>query len=208
MEKINKSNGIHLNGNGNGKAAAGKTEFLPNSKKVYIYGKINKDVKVPLREIKLNSTRQPDGSIQKNESLLVYDTSGYWGDENVECNVKEGLPAIRLKWIKDRNDVEEYTGRNINPMDNGYKSEEELEKARNSNNGKLEHFPGLRRKPLKAKTGEAVTQFAYARKEIITPEMEYIAIRENLGREKAVEYLLTDNKKRDLLNWQHKGESF
>ncbi len=66
----------------------------------------------------------------------------------------------------------------------------------------------MRRKPLKAKNGQAVTQFAYARKGIITPEMEYIAIRENLGREKAAEYLLKDNKKRDSLRWQHKGESF
>jgi len=200
--------GIHINGNGNGSAPSAKREFLPNSKKVYINGKLNDDVKVPLREIKLSPTRQPDGTIQNNESLLVYDTSGYWGDESMDCDVKKGLPPVRLKWIKDRNDVEEYKGRNINPLDNGYQSEAELEKARNSNNGKLEHFPGLRRKPLKAKNGEAVTQIAYARKGIVTPEMEYIAIRENLGREKAVEYLLTDNKKRDLLNWQHKGESF
>src|SRR5258708_3412182 len=90
-------NGVYLNGNGNGKSSD-KKEFLPNSKKIYIEGKLNKDVKVPHREIKLNPTRQPDGSIVKNDSLLVYDTSGSWGDENMDCNVQEGLPAIRLKW--------------------------------------------------------------------------------------------------------------
>ncbi len=214
MENKNISNEISGNGNGihsnaNGKLnSEHKKEFLPNSKKIYIKGKLNKDIKVPFREITLSNTKLSDGRIEKNEPLWVYDTSGYWGDEEKECDVKEGLSSIRLKWIKDRNDVEEYEGRNINPVDNGYNSEHELEKARNLTNGKLEHFPGLRRKPLKAKNGRAVTQLAYARKGIITPEMEYIAIRENLGREKAAEYLLKDNKKRDSLRWQHKGESF
>jgi phosphomethylpyrimidine synthase len=218
MENEIKTNGSQLNGGSNGSSlhtngnskdkTKSKKEFLPNSKKVYIEGKINKDIRVPFREIKQSTTRLPDGDIENNEPLLVYDTSGYWGDEEMECDVRHGLPPIRLKWIVERNDVEEYDGRNINPMDNGYKSNEELEKARNSNNGKLEHFPGLRRKPLKAKNGNAVTQIAYARKGIITPEMEYIAIRENLGREHANDYLLNDNKKRNLLNWQHRGESF
>jgi phosphomethylpyrimidine synthase len=194
--------------NGNGHAAQTKEEFLPKSKKVYSQGKIFKDIKVPFREIELSPTRLHDGTLEENKPLTVYDTSGLWGDENKSCDVKTGLPPLRLKWILDRNDAEEYKGRNVNPIDNGYESHEEIEKAKNASNGKLEHFPGLRRKPLKAKTGTAVTQMYYAKKGIITPEMEYIAIRENLGREKAVSTKLENDLLRNGLDWQHKGESF
>lgn len=198
----------HSNGNVNGNGKSKKEEFLPNSKKVYVNGKLFPDIKVPFREIKLNQTRLPDGTMEDNKSLMVYDSSGFWGDENKSCEVREGLPAIREKWIKDRNDVEEYEGRTITPIDNGYESTEELEKAREARNGKLEFFPGLRRKPLKAKNGGNVTQMHYARKGIITPEMEYIAIRENLGREAAIEQGLKNDLKRNELIWQHKGESY
>lgn len=210
-------NGTHINGNGsNGARVNGKSEKeassldykLPNSKRVYVKGKIFEDIKVPFREISMAETRLHDGTMESNGTIKVYDTSGNWGDENVKCNPTEGLPAIRLKWIKDRNDVEEYEGRNILPIDNGYMTEEELKSADANKNGKLEYYPGLRRKPLKAKSGAAVSQIYYAKKGIITPEMEYIAIRENLGREAAMDYALYNDLKRNEINWQHKGESF
>jgi phosphomethylpyrimidine synthase len=197
-------NKIITNGNGHSK----KEEFLPKSRKIYVDGKINKDIKVPMREIELSHTRLPDGTIEQNEPITVYDTSGLWGDQNAECDVKKGLPPLRHKWVKDRGDVEEYEGRKIKFIDNGYDTHKELEKAKIASNGKLEYFPALRRKPLKAKNGTAVTQMYYARQGIVTPEMEYIAIRENLGRESAIEYSLSNDLMRNKLNWQHKGETF
>ena len=201
---------IHTNGNGssNGKEKLSHDYIMPNSKKVYVKGKLFTDIEVPFREIKVSPTRQHDGTLEENDPILVYDTSGKWGEENVKCDATKGLPGIRSKWIKDRNDVEEYDGRNIKPIDNGYLSEEEMKAAGEGKNGKLEYYPGLRRKPLKAKNGGAVTQMYYAKKGIITPEMEYIAIRENLGREAAMNYALNDELKRNEINWQHKGEPF
>jgi len=197
-----------INPNGNGKAHLKEetaNEILPKSKKVYVSGVIHKDIRVPFREIELTPTRLPDGKIEDNGKILVYDASGFWGDENKKCDVKEGLPPIRLEWIKNRLDVEEIDGRKVEPIDNGYGSHKEVLDA---TNGNLEHFPGLRRKPLKAKNGNAVTQIYYAKKGIITPEMEYIAIRENLGRKEAVDYFLKSDLSRDKIDWQHKGESF
>lgn len=218
MKQANSNgNGIHTNGNGtngakiNGKAEKEATSLdykLPNSKRVYVKGKMFDDINVPFREITMADTRLHDGTMENNGTIKVYDTSGNWGDENVKCDSTKGLPAIRLKWIKDRNDVEEYEGRNILPIDNGYTTEEEMRSADTNKNGKLEYYPGLRRKPLKAKSGAAVTQIYYAKKGIITPEMEYIAIRENLGREAAMDYALYNDLKRNEINWQHKGESF
>ncbi len=218
MKQANSNgNGIHTNGNGtngakvNGKAEKEATSLdykLPNSKRVYVKGKLFDDINVPFREITMADTRLHDGTMENNGTIKVYDTSGNWGDENIKCDSTKGLPAIRLKWIKDRNDVVEYEGRNILPIDNGYTTEEELRLADANKNGKLEYYPGLRRKPLKAKSGAAVTQIYYAKKGIITPEMEYIAIRENLGREAAMDYALYNDLKRNEINWQHKGESF
>lgn len=209
MENQIKSNGNgKIQANGNGLPKPKEEEFLPKSKKVYVEGKIFKDTKVPFREIELTPTNLPDGKIEINESIRVYDTSGLWGDETKHCDVKEGIPPTRLQWIKDRGDVEEYDGRTVKPMDNGYLTEESMGIARNNKKWKLEYFPGLRRKPLRAKNGAVVTQMHYARKGIITPEMEYITIRENLGREKAIDYGLKNDLNRSELNWQHKGESY
>ncbi len=214
-DKVTNGNGSHGNGiNGNGINGNGGKEKLshdyvmPNSKKVYVKGKLFEDVSVPFREISTSPTRLHDGTLEDNGSIKVYDTSGKWGEEGAKNDPTKGLPALRLKWIKDRNDVEEYEGRNVKPIDNGYTTEEEMKNAGSGKNGKLEYYPGLRRKPLKAKSGSAVTQIYYAKKGIITPEMEYIAIRENLGREAAMDYALYDDLKRNELNWQHKGESF
>jgi len=134
-----------LNGNGNSK----KEEFLPKSKKVYVKGKIYKDIKVPFREIELTPTRLHNGNIEQNEPLMVYDTSGLWGDESEKGDVKKGLPALREKWIKSRGDVEEYEGRNVKPSDNGYQTHDEIEKAKQASNGKLEHFPDFEENRLK-----------------------------------------------------------
>ena len=120
--------------------------------------------------------------------------------------MRDGLPALRRQWIIARGDVEEYEGREVKPEDNGYRSIEEAIYARDKARGKLEEFPGLRRQPLRAKTGHAVTQMHYARRGVITPEMEFVAIRENLGRQAAFEALT--NGDRNRLNHQHRGESF
>ncbi len=142
----------------------------------------------------------------------MYDTSGVWTDETVKCDVREGLPQLRREWILSRGDVEEYTGREILPQDNGYltKGAEEFAKAKPSKDGtQNEEFPALQRPPLRAKSGTNVTQIHYARKGIITPEMEYVAIRENLGRQIAFEAMQAGlENDRSSLYHQHKGESF
>jgi len=115
---------------------------------------------------------------------MVYDASGPWGDPDQKCEVTNGLPALRRPWILARGDVQEYEGRPIAPADDGYISAVHAAKAaQKESKGKLEVFPGLKRKPLRTSEAHPVTQLWYARRGIITPEMEYIAIRENLGRE-------------------------
>jgi phosphomethylpyrimidine synthase len=174
---------------------------LPNSRKVYLPGELHPDLRVPFREISLAPTKTMSGEIEANEPVRVYDTSGPWGDADQTIDVKEGLPALRAKWIRDRADVEEIQGRAVTPIDDGYLSERHATIAAerptsnaqrptpNGSNGKngkpssILHSPSSpARKPLRAKNGEAVTQLAYARRGIITPEMEFIAIRENGAR--------------------------
>jgi phosphomethylpyrimidine synthase len=198
-----------VNGDSTSGIGSGIKEFLPKSKKVYVKGTINKDIKVPFREIELTPTRLPDGSMEINKPFRVYDTSGIWGDDNIHCDIKDGIPALRLDWIRSRGDTEEYTGREVKPEDNGYLTigAEMFGKLISGDGKEIEQFPGKKKKVLKAKTGMNVTQMHYARKGIITPEMEYIAIRENMGREKAVDLSLK-NKTRNAIDWQHKGESF
>jgi phosphomethylpyrimidine synthase len=178
---------------------------LPNSKRTYITGQAD-NVRVPFREISLNITKSMNGSIEINDPVRVYETSGPWGDPAFKGDVRDGLPALRRDWIIGRGDVEEYEGRQIEPRDNGYLTLGAEEYARNKDKGKLEDFPGLKRQPLRAKAGHNVTQIHYARKGIITPEMEFIAIRENLGRQKAFE--ANGNNARHSLHHQHKGDSF
>ena len=142
---------------------------LPASKKVYV-GEHN----VPMREIALSN----------DEKFTVYDTSGPYTDEAVELDIMRGLPKTRLQWVLDRGDVEYVEGREVTPIDNGYKTEAQLK------NRKIKHekFPASPEKPLRAKAGQNVTQMHYARKGIITPEMEYIALRENQAREAVHSY--------------------
>jgi phosphomethylpyrimidine synthase len=178
---------------------------LPNSRRVYTEGR-QAGVRVPFREITQTPTRNFDGSLEENAAVCVYDTSGPWGDPSVRCDVTEGLPALRRDWILARNDVEEYIGRDRKPIDDGYLTFEAANRARVKDVGKLEDFPALERKPLRAKTGARVTQLHYARRGIITPEMEFIAIRENLGRSCAINFSLSAD--RDSLFHQHPGQSF
>ncbi|MDX1953568.1 MAG: phosphomethylpyrimidine synthase ThiC [Verrucomicrobiota bacterium] len=160
------------------------SDALPASRRVYVSGVIHPEIRVPFREIDLHPTKSREGQLHPNDPVRVYDTSGPWGDPNASCNVEEGLPANRRDWILSRGDVEEYSGREVRPEDNGYLSRLHAEQASShSSRAKLELFPGLRRKPIRAKASGNVTQLYYARKGIITPEMEYIAIRENLGRQ-------------------------
>jgi phosphomethylpyrimidine synthase len=144
-------------------------EPLPNSTRVYVPGKTHPAVRVPLREVRLSPTRSYNGQVEANAAIRVYDCSGPWGDADFAGNVEQGLPALRGKWIQARGDTE--------PVKASYKPVPGHSDASIPNS--------LKRQPLRAKPGRAVTQLHYARQGIITPEMEFIAIRENLGREHA-----------------------
>ncbi|MBV9217749.1 MAG: phosphomethylpyrimidine synthase ThiC [Acidobacteria bacterium] len=166
-------------------------------------------LRVPFREISLTPSKAMDGTVEADPPVRVYDTSGPWTDPGQRHNVLDGLPALRREWIIARGDVEEYQGREILPQDNGYLTAGAEGLAKVKENGRLEDFPGLKRAPLRAKAGQCVTQMHYARKGIITPEMEYVAIRENLGRQIAFATLQNGGGgDRSSLMHQHKGESF
>ncbi|NVO24075.1 phosphomethylpyrimidine synthase ThiC [Donghicola mangrovi] len=142
------------------------TGAMPASCKVYEPGQIH-DIRVPLRQIHVGGGEAP---------VSVYDSSGVYTDPMAETDIAQGLAAQRGAWLKARGDVEEYTGRPVTAADNGYAEGNRLVPA----------FPH-QRDPLRAVDGKAVTQMAYARAGIITPEMEYVAIRENIGRTQAWE---------------------
>jgi phosphomethylpyrimidine synthase len=179
---------------------------LPNSRRIYIDGQ-HPGVRVPFREIDQNPTRNFDNTLEENPPVRVYDTSGPYGDPSVRCDVREGLAALRREWIVGRGDVEEYEGRDLQPIDDGYLTFDAANQARTKEKGRLEDFPALRRTPLRAKKGSCVTQMHYAKQGIITPEMEYIAIRENLGRSCPTNFSLS-TVARDSLLHQHRGQSF
>ncbi|MEC0230482.1 phosphomethylpyrimidine synthase ThiC [Paenibacillus alba] len=147
---------------------------FPGSRKVYVQGS-RPDIQVPMREIALGTSTHMSGEEVGNEPVQVYDTSGVYTDTDCQTNIRQGLPANRLPWIEERGDVEAYSGREVKPEDNGLASPDAK--------GAAEIFPGLTRRPLRAKKGCNVTQMHYARQGIVTPEMEYIAIRENLAAE-------------------------
>lgn len=144
---------------------------FPGSKKIYVEGS-RADIQVPMREIQLSPTLSSLGE-EPNEPLRVYDTSGSYTDPAVPTDIRQGLPANRLSWILERSDSESYPGRALRPEDNGL-----------TNGSKVtDTFPGLSRDPLRAKPGRNVTQMHYARRGMITAEMEYIAIREGVSPE-------------------------
>ena len=144
---------------------------LPASKKIYVQSDRFSDVKVAMREIALSEKSE-------NKSFVVYDPSGVYSDQNFmdKIDLNKGLPKLRQQWILDRGDVEEYQGRIVKPEDNGVTAAGAKPSAPEFD---LSSF-----KPLRAKSGQKPTQLAYARAGIVTREMEYIAIRENMTREK------------------------
>jgi phosphomethylpyrimidine synthase len=160
-------------------------EQLPRSSRVYVAGVLHPDIRVPMREIALSPTRGFDGKLEENAPVRVYDTSGPWGDPAFTGLAEQGLPPLRSDWIRRRADVAEHDGREVKPQDNGYLSRQHAEYASQAERNRLVEFPGLRgqrRRPLRASAGHPVTQLWYARQGIITPEMEFIALRENMGR--------------------------
>src|SRR5882724_7109154 len=198
-------------------------QSLPNSRRIYIES-TQSGVRVPFREIGQNPTRNFKNELEENPPVRVYDTSGPYGDPSAPTDVREGLAPMRRGWIVGRGDVEEYEGRTIQPIDDGYLTFDAANQAREREKGRLEDFPALRRTPLRAKKGACVTQMHYARQGIITPEMEFIAIRENLGREEAFNSSSNEDREhwdrgrlagtptqeapRDSLFHQHRGQSF
>ena len=175
------------------------------SRRIYVKGKLYPDLSVPMREIDQSPTKLISGEIETNDPIRVYDCSGPWGDPAFDCDVEKGLPPFRDAWIRGRGDVSAYGGREIKPEDDGYLSVRHVESANDRKQNRV--FPGLSRDPLRAKS-HPVTQLWYARQGIVTPEMEYISIRENLGRERALELLENKKGARNILNQQHRGEGF
>ena len=151
------------------------TTPLPGSRTTYVNGPRG-DVRVPMREIALEPSSVRGEEIP-NEPVLVYDASGPYTDPSYTADVRKGLPGLREGWIAEREDTETYEGRTLRPEDNGFRSAEKAEELG------AERFPGLDRKPLRAKAGGNVTQLHYARKGIVTPEMQFIAVREGMDPE-------------------------
>jgi len=140
------------------------------SRKIYVEGS-RPDIRVPFREISLSDTPSAFGA-EKNPPVVVYDTSGPYTDPTVKIDIRDGLPALRAGWIEGRNDTEQLDGPS-STFGQQRLTDPELSEMRFN----------LHRKPLRAKAGMNVSQMHYARKGIITPEMEFIAIRENQRRE-------------------------
>ena len=112
---------------------------FPKSRRIYKQGS-RPDLRVPLREVSLHVTRGMDGDTEVNEPVVVYETSGPWGEPGAACDVRDGLAPVRRSWILERADVEEYEGRRVQPLDNGYRSSEEERYARVKARGRLEEF--------------------------------------------------------------------
>ena len=154
---------------------------LPNSRKVYVTGS-RPDIRVPMREITQSDTPDSFGG-EKNPPLYVSDTSGPYSDPEAKIDIRAGLPALRQRWIEERGDTE--------PL-SGLTSDYGRERAADPATAEL-RFQGLLRTPRRAMPGKNVSQMHYARKGIITPEMEYIAIRENQRRAEYLETLQTSD---------------
>ena len=184
-------------------------KLFPASRLVYVTGS-RPDVRVPMREVTLSPTVLSNGTEVPNEAVRVYDTAGSWGDPEFHGDAKRGLAPLRATWIRERGDVEETPGREARPIDDGYLSEQhrvqaEAEGRRNA----FKFFDRTSRPVLRAKPGQRVSQIHYARQGIITPEMEFIAIRENMKLQRARELLeMTEEGPRNSLWRQHPGQSF
>ncbi len=144
---------------------------IRGSKKIHVAAHSGSGIRVAMREIQLEEGEEP---------VRVYDTSGPYTDPDANIDIMAGLPALRRDWIEARGDVESYDARELKPEDNGQLGPDR--------SGGVDRFPNVIKRPLRAKPGKNVSQMHYARKGIITPEMEYVAERENLGRERRAEY--------------------
>ncbi len=164
---------------------------FPNSKRIYITGS-QPDIRVPMREIQLSPTliggSKDNPQYEENEAIPVYDTSGPYGDPNVAIDVQQGLAKLRQPWIDARDDTEKLRDRS-----SVYTKERLADDGLNDL-----RFSGLLT-PKRAKAGQRVTQLHYARQGMVTPEMEFIAIRENMGRERI---------RGEVLRQQHPGHGF
>ncbi|MCG3132905.1 MAG: Phosphomethylpyrimidine synthase [Phycisphaerae bacterium] len=168
---------------------------LPGSNRVYAPGSLHLELRVPMRRIDLAPTRVGERS-EENPPVFVYDTSGPYSDPDVAVDVRRGLRPIRSSWIAARGDVEAYDGRKVQPKDDGYTRAESV---------RVERFPvEARRAVLRAKPGRRVTQMHYARRGLITPEMEFVAIRENQG----IDRMLEHPAYAEFFKRRHRGESF
>jgi phosphomethylpyrimidine synthase len=172
---------------------------LPKSRKIYVEGS-RPDIQVPMREISQSDTEASFGG-EKNPPIYVYDTSGPYTDPDVAIDIRSGLPCPRLPWIVERDDTDELPG----PT-----SAYGIERLADPELAALRF--NLHRKPRRAKAGANVSQMHYARRGIVTPEMEYVAIRENMRRKEYLAELRASGPMGDrlaeLMGRQHKGESF
>ena len=162
-------------------------QHFPNSSKIYVQGS-RPDIRVPMREISLTATETESGT-EKNSPVRVYDSSGIYSDKEVSINLRQGLPAIRKNWIIERADTEV-----LESVSSTYGGARQVDLK--TAHLRFEHL----KKPRRAKAGRNVTQLYYARQGMITPEMEFIAIRENMARQQA--------KEQASIAGQHKGKSF
>ncbi|OHX11087.1 phosphomethylpyrimidine synthase ThiC [Chromobacterium amazonense] len=170
---------------------------LPNSRKIYVQGS-RPDIQVPMREIRQADTPTQFGG-ERNPPIFVYDTSGPYSDPAVNIDIQSGLAPLRAGWIAERGDCEQLPGLSS-----------EYGRAREADPKLAELRFNLQRKPRRAKAGRNVSQMHYARRGIITPEMEFVAIRENLNRRAYVASLQATGNQRllDLMTRQHQGQSF
>ena len=157
------------------------TGAIRGSKKIYVPSPSHPEIKVAMREIALESSAN-------EPAVRVYDTSGPYTDPNATIDISAGLAPLRREWILARGDVEEYDARAVKPEDNGLKGPDR--------SGGVPAFPAVNPRPLRAKAGANVSQMHYARRGIVTPEMEYVAQRENLGRA-----ILKEKLERDGQSW-------
>jgi phosphomethylpyrimidine synthase len=158
------------------------TQPLPASHKVYVHSHQRPDITVAMRAVVLSNAQPGNGNghgTNTNAPLMIYDTSGPYTDPETQTDIRQGLKPMRLDWIRGRGDVEELAGSSYHTP---------VKKNGKASDPQTERFPDSARRPiLRAKAGCNVSQMHYARKGIVTPEMEYVAIRENLGRQQAFE---------------------
>jgi phosphomethylpyrimidine synthase len=179
---------------------AAAVQPLPNSRKIYVTGSRD-DLRVPMREVSQADTPTGFGG-EKNPPVYVYDTSGPYTDPSATIDIRSGLVALRAGWIAERGDTEQLPG-----LSSAFGRERDADPATAGL-----RFPNLQRKPLRARAGQNVSQMHYARQGVVTPEMEFVAIRENQLRAEYLDGLRNSGpqgtKLADLMGRQHPGQNF